>query len=146
MKSRSGLTIHLFLSIFLGVIILIVAGILNHARSQAAPNLITKIKASYQMESAITMALQKIKLAADDPTAEKKQFNLKKIEISPGQFLTLIHNRVSSSEHRFEVRVDGAGLNQRLSAIAKTTAAHSSKPQVPSTGWSIEYVPPENQQ
>lgn len=148
------------LAVYLGLCLLLIAAMggaiwyLKQARQAGAVSLLLKLKADYQMESAVTMVMQKIRFqptpgAATATASVPDALDLKSQEIAPGLVLSLLHNRLASDQVRFEARVEGNGFTRRLAAqatreILPDPGPASSVPEIVAAGeprWYLEFLP-----
>lgn len=150
MTRRGNITIYLILCFILVGVMLGAIWVLKEARRNAPAPLLLRLKADYQMESAILMVLQKIRLHGFEIASAP--LDLKSREIAPGILLNLICNRIASDVARFDVRVEGNGLSRHLMAqttheILPDPGPASSVPEIVAAGspqWQLEYLPEED--
>ncbi|NLI77637.1 MAG: hypothetical protein GX442_14515 [Candidatus Riflebacteria bacterium] len=146
------------LALYLGLCLVLIVAMggaiwyLKQARQAGAVSLLLKLKADYQMESAITMVMQKIRIqpGRGDATASAPDaLDLKSQEIAPGLVLSLMHHRLAPDQVRFEARVEGNGFARRLAAQATreflpAPGPASSVPEIAASGdprWYLEFLP-----
>lgn len=147
MNRRGNVTVYLILAFLLVGVMFGAIWVLREARRSAPAPLLLKLKADYQMESAILMVLQKVRLHGFEAASDT--LDLRSREIAPGILLSLICNRIASDVARFDVRVEGGGLGRHLMAqatceILPAAGPASSVPEVVTAGtpqWRLEYLP-----
>jgi|GEM_PF-5979472 len=148
MKSNSGITIHLILALFLGIVILGASVFLNSAKNAVKPPFLLKIKAEYQMESAIAMIFQRLRAIGPNHSTATLSLDITRREIAPGVILSASVNRLSSDSFQIESSVDGGGLKKHLNAKASVAvnndnSASSTEISFPFQ-WHMEYLPEAN--
>ncbi len=146
------------LAVYLGLCLALIAAMggaiwyLKQARQAGAVSLLLKLKADYQMESAITMVMQKIRFqpaGGETAAPASDSLDLKSQEIAPGLVLSLLHHRLAPDQVRFEARVEGNGCTRRLAAqatreVLPPPGPASSVPEIAAAGdprWVLEFLP-----
>lgn len=150
MSRRGNLPLYLLLCLLLAGFMSGAIWYMREARRQSAASLLLKLKADYQMESAITMVMQKIRFLASGSTSlTPEALDLKSQEIAPGLVLSLLSHRLATDVIRFEARVEGHGFIRRLAAQATCLPPAPADPtvplpEIPTAGrprWQVEFLP-----
>jgi hypothetical protein len=131
-KHNSGITIHLLISAILTLSIITTAILLNNMRTSILIPPTTRIKAYYQMESAIIMQLQQIKQGKE---VSGNDFDIISKTVAPGVKMKLLTNRISPSRINFKAQIEGENYSKSMTAKAENNTSNLSP-----EGWKLSYI------
>ena len=135
-KRISGVALHLILAILLTLFAIGSAVVLSKNRVMSKVPIEMKIKADYEMQSALVMQFQKIRYNLE---VASSSFSIPSHTIAPGLTLCVKVDRVSSNSYNLKAQVNGKGFQRLLSAkvCLETYSKGSSK-------WKMIYVKQAN--
>jgi hypothetical protein len=133
LHSRRGIALALVMA--LGICVAIITLTYAYGTSKAAPKagFLTRLKADYQMESAILLQFHRLRQANgkfDDIIAT----GFPKQEIAPGLSLRVAARKESPQCYHLTVHVEGLGIQKVLAARALNVFAGSSTPELSASG------------
>lgn len=134
-NNKSGVAMHLVLAILMTLFAIAAAFVLNGMRTTARISAETKIKADYEMESALIMQYQKIKYSSKISSGS---LSLPSQIIAPGLVLGVVLNRISSTSYRIKSQVSSSKFYKSISARVYKSKSEGSDSNPES--WKIEYI------
>jgi len=126
--TKSGVAMHLVLATLMTLFAIAAAVVLNGMRSTAHISAETKVKADYEMESALIMQYQRIKY---NRQVSSGAMSLPSQIVAPGLTLGVVSNRISSTSYRIKTQVSGPEFYKSISARVYKPGSGS---------WKIEYI------
>lgn len=134
-NNKSGVAMHLVLATLMTLFAIAAAFVLNGMRTTARISAETKIKADYEMESALIMQYQKIKYSSKISSGS---LSLPSQIIAPGLVLGVVLNRISSTSYRIKSQVSSSKFYKSISARVYKSKSEGSDSNPES--WKIEYI------
>lgn len=132
---RRGLAISFILALLLSTTIITLSWFMGGAKTSIRPSILFRLKADYQMESAIILQFHKLKTSEGKFIQGLNQTSPRQ-EITPGITLQYLSRRVSPDAYNIISLIEGAGEAKTLIGRALREPSRNAEPV-----WILEFLP-----
>lgn len=144
---RNGMALHLILALLLSVSIMTMAWVFGSSKAGVKPSFLLKLKADYQMESAILLNFHRLKTVEANFRQHSEKWNPKQ-ELAPGITLKSGCRQITDDSYKILTYVEGPGFSKFFSArafkepLAQAVSASGTDPLAsPALRWGLEFLP-----